>query len=247
MRTRVLLLAVVIMTTAIVLTNCSKQDQVTPPDSKGNTMLAIPANPGLANRIKEFRQKIDKLRRNPEQKNNETMSIEDARWNIETLINATYGFPDEVYGKTRHDSATLSLQVGIDDMVDVNEVAVTYSACINQVLSFYRNSGFTNKGFLFITLKSSQPENGTVALRLKVFTGELLPTLPLWTPFSYGENWKYGDLLGKCDGTFFNESDGAKQIETQINMRRPVIQVNPPNRIIYLYHGPDESLLVRWK
>jgi len=234
MKIRILVFAVVTLTTAFVLTNCSKKDQVTQPESKTNATLTNPMDLALAKRIADFRQQIDKLRKSPDLKSNETMTIEDARWNIETLFNATYGFPDEVYCSTRHDSAILYLTVGDDGLVNVDDVAVNYDDCIDQVLDFYHNSGFTNKGFLFLTVKAGQVVNGSVGLKLNVVTGEKLPSLPAWTPFGYGDNWKYGEMLGKCDGSFFNESDGAKQIEVQINMRRPVIHVTPPQRIIYI-------------
>jgi hypothetical protein len=86
---------------------------------------------------------------------------------------------------------------------------------------------------LFVILKKGELIDNTYEIKLKVVMGEK-QTMPYdWHLFENGDDWKFGESLGKCDGTYYMESDAAKQLEYQINNHRPIYLPGPNYRLIY--------------
>lgn len=185
----------------------------------------------VMNKIVAFRDKLAYHRENPDFKSGEVMSAEDARWNIETLFNVTYGFPDERYVRTKADSVTMYLPVSSNGMSSVNDVIALYEDCIALVSSFYHNSSFQNKGFVLLTLNSGEIVNGQMQVFLRAVTGEKDNQ---WQPFSANDSLYYGYLNGYCNFNNFSETDAAQKIQEAIIANKPLISVPPPYRLIYV-------------
>ncbi|MEZ5198065.1 MAG: hypothetical protein R2764_17250 [Bacteroidales bacterium] len=101
----------------------------------------------IINKIVTFRNKVAYAKENPGYKSGETMTSDEAVWNLETLFNASYGFPDEQYGKTKTD--TTILQISTDENGDVllDDVVAKYDEIIAVVTQYYYNSGFSRAIF----------------------------------------------------------------------------------------------------
>lgn len=169
--------------------------------------------------INSFKQKMTAVREHPHLKSGEVMSKEEARWNIETLFNVTYGFPDLSYSKTVTDTALVYLPVDASGNALLEDVVAVYEEVLALVTDFYLAANFDEKGFLFMQLKSGETINGQLEIKLEAVTGARLGTQddpPLFYEYFFeGEDWKYGYDMGKCDNSY-DDSDAADQLEIAI-------------------------------
>jgi hypothetical protein len=178
-------------------------------------------------------------------KSGEVISKEEARWNLETLFNATYGFPDLTYRKTVTDTALLYLPIDASGNALLEDVVAVYDEILSLITGFYIEANFEEKGFLFMQLSSGDVANGQLEIRLEAVTGARtnLPDNPpqIWKPFIEGDYWWYGELYGKCeyDPIYFG-TDAAKEIAHFLNTNRHV-PPPPPNGYRYIYIN-DEIL-----
>ena len=74
----------------ITTVSCNKE-QATTDTSQGEATLA---------RIMNFKQQVDYYKANPAIKDGETVTLDEAIWNIEALFNLTYAYPELSYGRT---------------------------------------------------------------------------------------------------------------------------------------------------
>ena len=66
----------------------------------------------------------------------------------------------------------------------------------------------------------------------------------IYWPFFDDDDWYFGNMLGRCDGTYIYESDGGQELKTRLN--NPYIQwvgpgsfVDPVQRHAFYYEYPD--------
>jgi hypothetical protein len=192
----------------------------------------------VMNKIVAFREKLAYHRDNPDFKSGEVMSAEDARWNIETLFNVTYGFPYEKYGMIVADSAIIYLPVNVNGEVLLDDVSSIYDDIIILVSQYYHSNTFDDKGFLLLTVKTGDTVNGQIEIILLAVTGERNaqdPNPPAqWEPFEDSVNWWFGYEYGDC--AFSNSgTDAAKEIQNYLNATKPTPPPPPPGyRYVYV-------------
>lgn len=230
MKNKLFILGCAALMVAGTFNSCSKDQPAA--DEQNNTVQITAADRAVAGRILEFRRKLDFKKTNPTLKSSEIIAIDDARLDVETNFNATYGFPHEKYEKTSTESTLVYLPVIDNISTTVDNMLALYDECLTKVLVLYNNSTLENKELLFINLKKGEIESGQLQLRLNVVLGTKQQTGYNWEPFGEGDNWLYGDLFGKCNGTE-SGSDAAEQIQDQINANRPIYWISPPYRYVY--------------
>ncbi|MDD2963532.1 MAG: hypothetical protein PHQ65_16800 [Bacteroidales bacterium] len=211
--------------TALIMISCSKEKTATEPTNHEAQISA--ADRAVMQRVIQFRQKVAFKNANPNFKSGEIVAIDSARWDVETNFNATYAFPDEHYLATRHDSAVLFLPVLDDSTTLMDDVLAFNDQVFNQVLALYNSSAFVNRELLFVSLRKGQMAKGELEMKLKVVTGEKQATLFSFTPFGVGDDWKYGDYLGKCDGSNAG-TDAAEQLELMLNNNKTTYCIDMP-------------------
>ena len=211
--------------------SCSK-DQPTA-DEQNNTILITAADRAVADRILEFRRKLNFKKTNPTLKSSEIIAIDDARFDVETSFNAFFAFPDEKYLNTIHKTIVVEMPVIDAANTTVDDMLALYDECFTKVLETYNNSDLDNKELIFVSLKKGEIENGKLKLNLNVVLGTKNESGYDW-PFENEDNWLYGYDLGKCFGAGGNGSDAAKQIQNMIN-NIPTIDVMPPSGYRYVY------------
>lgn len=231
MKTRTISLLLVLSLAASVFYACKKDQE------KDNTEVTQPkltdADRAVAGRILEFRRKQELKKTNPTLKSSEIIKIDDARLDVETNFNASFAFPNEKYEKTRTERTLVYLTVVDDNFTTVDNMLALYNDCLNKVLELYNSSTLENKELLFINLKKDEIRGSQLLLRLNVVLGTKQQPGYSWEPFGEGDNWLYGDLFGKCNGTEAG-SDAAEQIEEQINANRPIFWTPSPDyRFVY--------------
>jgi len=143
---------------------------------------------------------------------------------VETNFNASYGFPDEKYIYTKHDTVILAMPVINESTTTVVHMLNFYEQCYQEVLGVYNNCIYNDKELLFISLKKGELKEGSLSFKLDVVMGQRTNnTYP--GPFVFGEDWFYGEKLGMCDSTYYMESDAALVLQDYLNSYSTI---NPP-------------------
>jgi len=204
-----------VMLAGLLMQGCQKEPQTVDSAQQADESVYTPKAAKLVADINSFKQKMTAVREHPHLKSGEVLSKEEARWNIETLFNVTYGFPDLSYSKTVTDTALVYLPVDASGNALLEDVVAVYEEVLALVTDFYLAANFNEKGFLFMQLSSGEVANGKLEIRLEAVTGARLGTSddpPVnYGPFYEGDDWMYGNDLGKCSLT--GDSDAAKQIQ----------------------------------
>lgn len=228
-------MAIIIM--VVILNSCSKQELSDNTFPGNYDAIMSEEDISIQNKIVAFRGKLDYYKENPEFKSGEVMTSEEAIWNLETMFNVSYGFPDEQYATTKADNAVIIIDIDDNGEVSLDDVVIKYDEIINLVTQLYNSSGFESKGFLLLDLESGETINGQLEIELKAITGDKSES---WEPFTEGEDWWYGNDAGKCDGTPFSDTtDAAELIEIALNSNKPLIYPPPGYRFIYI---PDDLI-----
>lgn len=229
MKTKTILILMAFALAAGVFNACKKEQA----NNEENKVELTDADRNVASRILKFRSRLEHKKANPMLKNTEIVSIDDARLDVETNFNASYSFPDEKYIKTNHETITVELQVTDAANTTVDNMLALYDECFAKVLETYNNSTIQNKELVFVSLKKGEIVNNEQKLDLKVVLGTKQLPGQGWTPFVEADNWKYGNMLGKCDGSSYMDSDAAEQIQEMLDVYQPIYWVSPPYRIVY--------------
>ena len=231
MKTRTISILLVMSLVAGVFNACKKDQSNT--ETQENKVEMTDADRAVAGRILKFRSRLEHKKANPMLKNNEIVSIDDARLDVETNFNASFAFPDEKYINTSYETIQIEMPVTDAANTTVDHMLALYDECFAKVLESYSNSTIENKELVFVSLKKGEIENNEQKLELKVVLGTKQLPGQGWTPFVEGDNWKYGNMLGKCDGSSYMDSDAAEQIQGMLDIYRPIYWVSPPYRIVY--------------
>jgi hypothetical protein len=231
MKTRFSQFFAIMLLAGLLMQGCQKEPQSVDSAQQADEMAYTPKAAKLVADINSFKQKMTAVREHPHLKSGEVLSKEEARWNIETLFNVTYGFPDLSYSKTITDTALVYLPVDASGNALLEDVVAVYEEVLALVTDFYLAANFDEKGFLFMQLKSGEVANGKLEIRLEAVTGARLGTSddpPVnWEYFFEGDDWKYGYDMGKCDNSY-DDSDAADQLE--IAIRSTMVEwPEPPN------------------
>ncbi|MDD3701919.1 MAG: hypothetical protein RBR10_11410 [Bacteroidales bacterium] len=230
---------------SLLMQGCHKEPQSAEPISQSDETVYTLKAAQLVADINKFKQKLTTMHKNPTLKSGEVMGTEEACWNIETLFNVTYGFPDLNYSKTITDTALVYLPVDASGNALLEDVVTLYEEILGIITNFYLATNFDEKGFLFMQLKTGEMINGQLEILVRSVTGEQrsTPTEPQeWNPFEDNEEWWYGELYGKCDhDPLYFGTDAAKKIEFYLNTKRP-LPPSPPTGFRYIYVDHEDIL-----
>jgi hypothetical protein len=220
----------------VIVVGCSKVElhDETANEPQYQTMTAEDIS--VMNKIVAFREKLAYHRDNPDFKSGEVMSAEEAVWNLETLFNVTYGFPDEQYGRTKSDTTVLYIDINSNGDVLLDDVVALYSNIITLVTQYYYNSGYDQKGFLLLHLTQRDFVNGQMEIGLRAVTGEKSE----WEPFGPLDQWWFGYYKGDCNWDS-SGTDAAQKIQYAINYNKPLVSPPPGYRFVY---SPNDTIPV---
>jgi hypothetical protein len=239
MKTRFSQFFAIMLLAGLLMQGCQKEPQSVDSAQQADEGVYTPKAAKLVAHINSFKQKMTAVREHPHLKSGEAISKEEARWNIETLFNVTYGFPDLSYSKTVTDTALVYLPVDASGNALLEDVVAVYEEVLALVTDFYLAANFDEKGFLFMQLSSGDVANGKLEIRLEAVTGARLGTSddpPVnFGPFYDGDDWLYGDDYGKCG--YIGNSDAAEEIQIKLR-ERMIAWPEPPNGFRWLVLNP---------
>ncbi len=218
-----------VMIAALTINSCTKQESNEQALNPANEQYQMTAeDKAVLNSILQFKDKITYIKEHPGFKNGELLEADSAVWLLEALFNATYGFSDEHYTKTKIDTTTFSIEVDENGYISLDDIYAKYNDIVNIVTVFHNNSGFENKGYILLDLKSVETDNGQMEIQLRSVTGDKNGN---WEPFGEDDDWYYGYHEGDCE--MIGTEDAADKIQLALMDTRPIYYPPPGYRYIY--------------
>ena len=207
--------ALMVALSALVFSGCNKNED--PADEalkQGEATLA---------RIMNFKQQVDYYKTNPDVKDGESVTLDEAIWNIEALFNLTYAYPELSYGRTETADTVLYLPVGTDNTVLLTDLTVFYGQMYEVVRNIYQGIELDNKQFLILDVEAGDLHGSQQAIKLHSIQGSVKgtpstpPTPPQNGPFPPGVSWYYGLNHGNSLNMFWNQKDAADTLAGVLN------------------------------
>ena len=233
------LIFLAIASVAIVMFACKKESEPQTNNSNPSQVVGQQNNDAVG-RIVKFKKQLAYYKANPDIKDGETISLEDAVWNIENAFDATYAFPEDAYTETRTQNFTLHLNVGDDGNVFLSDLTLFFEQMVNAARSLYANDGFTDKIFISLMAKVLETKNDGVDVKITMITGERTnvnnnpPDARCYGPFREGDDWKYAFGMGKCDTLVYGGADFQLQEHLKSLLRSSLEEPQVGCRNIYV-------------
>ena len=218
-----LLLSFVVAMTVVLCLNACKKEIITPLNTNTTSTPALPDYSSeaqdIVRKIKGFKSKIaDKEKM---MGSGEYMSLDSVIWNIESLLNATYTFPERKYIETVKQKLDFYVNINAENAVSARDVALLYEEVFEGVRQAYANDGVSaDKSLMAVVLNKGEIVGSSVNLEVYVVSGKVKNEVPSNSmtegPFKPGDFWYYGEYGGTCsDPSVFG--DAAEIIEDTIN------------------------------
>ena len=229
-RTTLLIAATLIVAfSAIVFIGCQKNEDNTITNNGQPTTFSLQGDEAIAS-ILNFRKQVEAYKKNPTMKSSETMSIAEAIWNIENLFNLTYAAPEEYYSETEEFEFSLYLPIDAQGNVMATDLYSLYEQARATARNCYANTGFADKGFLFMTVELAEQGSNTVRIDFNGKVGERCAqpegdtdwnnnvSIMYFGPFNETDNWGFALGMGRCGETEMDSDSGADK-ELERNLR----------------------------
>ncbi len=231
MRKNIFIALAALMTLAV---SC-KKNNIEKTDN-GNMNPVVQTDNSSVAKLLKFKKQVEYYKANPNIKDGETMSIEEAVWNLENLFNVTYTFPE--YGYSELVTQEFSLDIASDNgLVLCSDVAALYEELKDESRELYANDGFTdNKGFLTLHAEMDNTRGGET-VKVKITTGEKINYNLPPEPHPAGpisKCWKYKRYLGDCDGNDM-WTGGDEQLQLALEDYNNSLQPQAQNGYRYVY------------
>ena len=228
------LVSILTLCCALAIPSACNKDDSTDTGSGGSSLQ----NKSIG-QLRSFRKQIEYVRAHPGEKNDETLSLEEALWDVENHFNLTYSDVECYYDQIADHEFSLPLPVNSQQQVLVYDAVALYEEVINQARAAMEADAFDNKGFLSLTVKEiNQEDRGTVV----TFSGKTgnrtnynPPINHVDGPFGADDNWMFAAPLGKCDDPDIpSGADEQFQENLYIELIEPFIEAGEGCRNIYL-------------
>lgn len=191
----------------------------------------------IQNTILDFQNKIQ----NNSFKDGEMMSVEDALWNLEALMNYTYSNPVNNNTELLNDNS-LEIPVTIENGgISASQIESIVSQLDAHILAVYNQVPNEDKALIGVdvTLVENDLKDNGSNINMQVYVGyDLVDDPTHYPPFGEDDYWKYGrgwqNDGGYCDGPNAGtslDSDAAEEIALRVN--NPVIQGTDPYKDSY--------------
>lgn len=192
-----------IASVAVIMSACKKEDE--PQADNGNpTEFNSQLNDEIVSRLVGFNKLVTAYRENPSaMKSDETMPADEAVANISDLFNVVYGQATERYETTTTHEFTVSIPLTNDGEIFATDVAAAYEEVIAAAREAFANDGILeNKGYLCLSAEAVPSRDGNLAVKFTGTSGKISNNHPTYSdePFVDGDDWEYGEGLGRCSG-----------------------------------------------
>lgn len=191
----------------ISIQSCKKNDE---PAVVKTTMNVAYSGEAMAlwRKLSSFNHKIkDGL------KSDEFITPDSAMWYLEALFNVQYG-EDTTYNDINTYKRSYSLTVNANGTVNMSDVIGTYNQMVTDLNTAL---GEINSEYKFLVIADLEPallKNGGFTIDLNAGLG--FNPLSLYKPITTDDNWRYGNMLGRCTNTQW-DSDAGNELKKRFN------------------------------
>lgn len=204
---------------------CSK-DKETKAIQSNNEIVTISKEDDMNAYLKQFKEKMQSA-----SKGDETLSLEDARWHLEAVLNYTYGDAGHPTSDIQCDTFYYELPVNGDE-VPLNRINEAFMALSKEVENTYTECNLPEKSVLAIqtTFENKRKEGNLIVQMILITRGFLtfkmwFDSTDYWSDYYYED--EYGNIYGggKCGpyaGQCMN-SGAPKELGKLSNLRIPQI------------------------
>jgi len=178
--------------------------------NKDNTdEIYTPEAMALWSKLNNFNQKIKSGL-----KSEELLSPDSAMWYLEALFNvqqATDTTFDDVFTYRR----SYSLAVNESGAVSMSSVATVYNQMVADLQTELANIDSDHKFLIIADLQESTMKSGDFDMELIAGIG--INPLIIYEPITTEDNWFYGNMIGRCDSSYFGQSDAGQELKRRFN------------------------------
>lgn len=214
-------LIVVLFASLMSLVACRKDKMTEPPININDEAEHYDLKTDLVvQRIKRFDSQLKEIKKGI-YKSNAYIDIDSAMWNIESLFNTTYSFPEKKYVEKTVQELIFNIETD-NRVLSMSDVNVLYDDIVASVREAYRNDGFTeNKALMSVFVEKGESRSDVLDVKVKVVTGRTADyqedhEFILFGPFDENACWYYGEYGGSCDDPTII-IDAAELLEDTIN------------------------------
>jgi hypothetical protein len=216
MKKKIVIISILIAGAALAFYSCTKENQVT--DNKTEECVSCQDGLVVANRIKQFKERLETARKS-QYKDGDEMTKGEAMENMEMLFNASHGFAAETYSMIQVDTVEFELPADEHGNVPATDVAAAYDEMYSSVKAVYDDINFADKHIVALILHGTG--DNTVQAVSTTGNKNIEPDPAVPAPFE--DCWWYGENQGMCDGTFQWEMDGGDTLANVLFLNRPYI------------------------
>jgi len=178
-------------------------------------------------KLQSFKQKL-----NSNLKGTDPMTLDSAKWYLDTQFNVEKARTEYPYKIEGMDSTYFTLILNGSGMVDITELNTMYNSMLDYLNNIIANSE-SIPIFGHLELLNSDDDEAEFIFRLGIgtyFSGN-------YAPFYY--DWRFGNMLGWCDDTH-KTSDAGQELKYRLN--NPHFAYFKPGSFI----GTDEERIIRY-
>jgi hypothetical protein len=220
-KSRILMGVLALTIVAAIIIACTKEKEAMVSQSASET-ITVSKEDDMSAYLKQFKEKMQSA-----EKGDEVLSLEDARWHLEAVLNYTYGDAGHQTSDIQCDTFQNKLQTneGIVTLSDINQAFNHISQKVEQTIA---NCPLPNKSILSIqTRLIDERESDCITLQSLIKTRGLSP-FPIHWYVNSTDYWYENDYSGKCgpyEGTCTGK--GAVQvIKEKIVLNKPITACN---------------------
>ena len=205
-KSRILMGALALALAGVAILACNKEKAEIKTSAETET---ISKEDDMSAYLKQFKEKMQSAA-----KGNETLSMEDARWHLEAVLNYTYGDAGHQTSDIQCDTFYCTLHANGEE-VTLAQLNEAFEALSYDVEKAYGNCNLPDKSVLAIqTSFESGNKSGDVVVRSVLSTRGLV--LPPWPPrFDSTDYWYPCYDMGKC-GEYQWQYAGERGAETEL-------------------------------
>lgn len=226
-----LLKALALSCIALTYVGCNKDAN----PSSDNADVATARNP--LEQLRSFKKQIESPL---DEKNGETITFDDALWDVENYFNLTYSDAECYYSNVNEHEFTLLLPANEQQQVLASDAVQLYEQVVEHAREALLADDFDDKGFISLTVKEINTNvRGGALITFSGKTGERTnynpPTAHVYGPFGADDDWMFAAPLGKCDDPDIpSGADEQFQEHLYAELIEPFVETDASHRNIYV-------------
>lgn len=200
--------ALALLFSLTILYSCNKDSKIVP-DEINSTNEYTADEMALWNKLNNFNLKIKNGL-----KSEEFISPDSAMWYLEALFNVQQAV-DTTFDDVASYERTYTLDVNANGTVNMSNVTDLYNQLVTDLET---ELAMIDSDYKFLIIADLQQESlKSDEFNIKITGGLGINPLRYYEPITSDDNWFYGNMLGRCDGTYLWESDAGEELRRRFN------------------------------